>query len=540
MIQYSDPRQQKLELFKTPFDTELDKENRWIKLAAILPWEELGKTYSKAMNKEMGRPGIPARVAIGAMIIKHLKSLSDEATIEEIKENPYLQYFLGYEDYGIKRAFDPSLFVTIRNRMGFEAFTAFNGALINKVNEIKQKQTLRTKTGKKKKVGKNDSQNSVPPTEQNKETEKEKLENNETVKEETAKGNQGILLVDATVADQKIPYPNDINLLNECREKCEEIIDSIYPESGLKKKPRDHRRKARKAFLNVAKKKNRSLQTIRKGIKQQLNYVRRDIALVHQLLDKYESQPFPLKVTEQRLFWVIQELFRQQEKMYKEKVHQCEDRIVNIYQPYVRPIVRGKNGRKVEFGSKVNIGLVEGMSLVSKISYDAYNESTDLIQQVEKYKSGFGFYPKILVADQLYGTRENRRWLKEKGIIYSGKPLGRPPKETEENREELKEIKEQLKKYQNKRSEIEGKFGQGKNFYGLNKIDARTYSTSISWIMATFFGLNIIRALKELPHFIFVFFKTWFIKLKIRNIFSEESESLTLDQPNRAYFFLAA
>lgn len=96
MIRYTDPRQLKLELFKTPFDTELDKENRWIKLAEIVPWEELGKTYSKAMNKEMGRPGIPARVAIGAMIIKHLKNLSDEATIEEIKENPYLQYFLGY------------------------------------------------------------------------------------------------------------------------------------------------------------------------------------------------------------------------------------------------------------------------------------------------------------------------------------------------------------------------------------------------------------------------------------------------------------
>ncbi|MBU1678310.1 MAG: IS5 family transposase [Bacteroidetes bacterium] len=495
------------------------------------------------MNKQIGRPGISARVAIGAMIIKHLKCLSDEATIEEIKENPYLQYFLGYEDYGIKRAFDPSLFVTIRNRMGFEAFTEFNVALINKVKEIKQKQAIHAEAGKKKKDKKDGSKTSVLPTGQNKETDKEKLaevENKEAVKEETAKENQGIMLLDATVADQKIPYPNDINLLNECREKCEELIDSIYPESGLKKKPRDHRRKARKAYLNVAKKKNRSFQTIRKGIKQQLNYVRRDIALIHQLLDKYESRSFPLNVREQRLFWVIQELFRQQEKMYKEKVHKCEDRIVNIYQPYVRPIVRGKNGRKVEFGSKVNIGLVDGMAMVSKISYDAYNESIYLPQQVEQYKRTFGFYPKVVVTDQIYGTRENRKWLKGKEIIYSGKPLGRPPKETEENREELKEIKEQLKRYQNKRSEIEGKFGQGKNFYGLNEIDARTYSTSISWIMATFFGLNIIRALKEISHFIFVFFKTWFIKLKSEKMFSEKLESITFGQPNYAPFPLDA
>ncbi|MBU2507756.1 MAG: IS5/IS1182 family transposase, partial [Bacteroidetes bacterium] len=87
---------------------------------------------------------------------------------------------------------------------------------------------------------------------------------------------------------------------------------------------------------------------------------------------------------------------------------------------------------------------------------------------------------------------------------------------------------------------IEGKFGQGKNFYGLNEIDARTYSTSISWIMATFFGLNIIRALKEISHFIFVFFKTWFIKLKSEKMFSEKLESITFGQPNYAPFSLAA
>ena len=259
--------------------------------------------------------------------------------------------------------------------------------------------------------------------------------------------------------------------------------------------------------------------------------------MIHQLLDKYKGRPFPLEAREQKIFWVIEELFHQQEKMYKEKTNQCDDRIVNVYQPYVRPMVRGKNGRRVEFGSKVNIGLVDGMSLVSKISYDAYNESTDLTQQVEQYKRTFGYYPKVVVADQIYGTRENRKWLKEKEIIYSGKALGRPPKETVENREELRERKEQLKKYKNKRSEVEGKFGQGKNFYGLNEIDARTYTTSMSWIMATFFGLNLIRALKELPHFIFVFLwksiptgKTWLIKLKNKNLLAEELKSLSLKQ----------
>ena len=90
--------------------------------------ESLTLNYSDSSLLPAGR--VCCTVAIGAMIIKHLKKLSDEETIEEIKENPYLQYFLGYEDYSMKQAFDLSLFVTIRNRMGFEAFMEFNEALI--------------------------------------------------------------------------------------------------------------------------------------------------------------------------------------------------------------------------------------------------------------------------------------------------------------------------------------------------------------------------------------------------------------------------
>ena len=272
MIPFTDPRQQKLELFKTPFDCELDKENRWIKLAEIIPWEELTRIYQKAMSSEMGRPGISARIAIGAMIIKHLKKLSDESTIEEIKENPYLQYFLGYEEYSMKRAFESSLFVTIRNRMGFETFTEFNAALIRRVSGLKQKSKSINKR-KDKGTGSNNS------TEQNRKENQSTSENKDKLEEGSGNKNRGMFLLDATVADQKIPYPNDINLLNECREKSEEIIDSIFLGSGINKKPRDHRRKARKAYLDVAKKKNRSLKTIRNGIKCQLNYLRREHSL---------------------------------------------------------------------------------------------------------------------------------------------------------------------------------------------------------------------------------------------------------------------
>ncbi|MEI7811865.1 MAG: transposase [Ignavibacteria bacterium] len=137
------------------------------------------------------------------------------------------------------------------------------------------------------------------------------------------------------------------------------------------------------------------------------------------------------------------------------------------------------------------------------ISCDAYNESGDLKKQVIQYRQTHGFYPEAVVADQIYGTGENKKYLRVPGIKYSGRPLGRRPKETEENREELRENDEQLKKYQKMRSGTEGKSGQSRNFYGLNQTAARLEKTGISRIMAVFTGVNLIRVLKELKLFIF-------------------------------------
>ena len=107
-------------------------------------------------------------------------------------------------------------------------------------------------------------------------------------------------------------------------------------------------------------------------------------------------------------------------------------------------------------------------------------------------KTRHGYYPEKVLADPLYGTRANRNYLKEKGIHYAGKPLGRPKKETEENRPQLKLEKQQRHEDYAQRIPIEGKFGQGKNGYGLNKIKAKTASTSYAWINSIFFVMNLL------------------------------------------------
>jgi len=121
---------------------------------------------------------------------------------------------------------------------------------------------------------------------------------------------------------------------------------------------------------------------------------------------------------------VIQELYRQQRMMYTKQVHHAEDRIVSIHQPHIRPITRGKAKAKVEFGAKVSISMVQGFAFVERRQWDNFNEGVTLIESVETYKNRFGVYPKEVLADQIYRSRENRAYCKERGIRLSGPPLG--------------------------------------------------------------------------------------------------------------------
>src|SRR6266540_764042 len=100
-----------------------------------------------------------------------------------------------------------------------------------------------------------------------------------------------------------------------------------------------------------------------------------------------------------RSITVIQTLYDQQKYMYDKSVHSVEDRIVSIHQPHVRPIVRGKTNANVEFGSKIQVSIMNGITFLEDLSWDAFNEGTRLISTVENYKRRFGYYPKKVFAD---------------------------------------------------------------------------------------------------------------------------------------------
>ena len=172
--------------------------------------------------------------------------------------------------------------------------------------------------------------------------------------------------------------------------------------------------------------------------------------------------------------------------MFESRSHQVDDRIVSISQPHVRPIVRGKARAKTEFGAKIHLSLVDGYSFLDTVSWNALNEGRHLTDYVEKYRERFGFYPAKVLADKLYCSRENRKWLKERNIKLAAKPLGRPSAKAVENHVSPGE-----------RNPIEGKFGQAKNGYGMNRIRARLKKTSQSWIASIILVLNLVKLAGE-------------------------------------------
>jgi transposase, IS5 family len=177
--------------------------------------------------------------------------------------------------------------------------------------------------------------------------------------------------------------------------------------------------------LHIAKQRQVKHKALRKAVGQQLRYVRRNLAHIDALIATGASLTQLDKQLYRQLL-VISELFRQQQRMYQQRQRRIDDRIVSIAQPHVRSIVRGKAGMPVEFGAKIAISCVDGFVFLDQLNWNNFNESTNLPEQIERFKHRFGHYPASVHADQIYCTRANRKYCQQRGIRLSGKPLGRP------------------------------------------------------------------------------------------------------------------
>ena len=322
----------------------LSKSNRWVRLADNLPWDKIEKEYNKRLrNSHSGAGNKPARMVVGALIVKHVENLSDARTIQAIQENPYMQYLLGLSKFTEKPVFVPELFVLVRKRLDHEFFNMLTLMLA-------------------------EADGSKPKKER-------------TDKDGNDRG--GTMKVDATCCDAEVRYPTDTHLLENTLLGC---------------------------------------------------FSRHDL----------------------KCLWAAFRMYEQQKMMFEQNVRSCADRIISIYQPHLRPIVRGKAKAKVEFGAKIGASIVNGYTFVDHLSWDAYNEAADLALQTELYRKRFGMLPKEIQADKLYLGRANRQYIKDCHIDCYNSPLGRPPKE--ENDGHRKDKQRAI----SERNEIEGTFGTAK------------------------------------------------------------------------------
>ncbi len=170
------------------------------------------------------------------------------------------------------------------------------------------------------------------------------------------------------------------------RQTVEEIRDKLHNGEAIKvgKKPRTDRESARKNYLNVAKKKKPRKEERREAIRLQLRYISKNLKSIEKLNNQGISL-LKLSKKEYKILLVVAEVYRQQKEMYEEEKNRIDNRIVSITQPHIRPIVRGKAGSAVEFGAKISVSIYENYVFLDKLSWENFNESRHLIEQVEKY-----------------------------------------------------------------------------------------------------------------------------------------------------------
>jgi len=252
--------------FNQPLGLHMNPNNRWVKKAANIPWNHFEKRYSSLFQSNTGNVAKPLRMALGSLIIQAHYAYSDQELVAQIQENPYYQYFIGLSGYQEEASFEASSLVHFRKRLSFEMIMEANEYLINPPQSVDDRE--------------DDDKDDFPPSGA---ASQDSLESEEII--ETDKKNIGTMMLDATCAPSNIKYPQDFELLSNAREKLQEIMDRLCADYGFQK-PRMYRYEARKNYLGLAKSKRRSRKKIRKVIRKQLGYVKRDLGYLEGFMSK--------------------------------------------------------------------------------------------------------------------------------------------------------------------------------------------------------------------------------------------------------------
>ena len=402
------------------------------KIYSAIPWDDLVATF-KLKEQVKGRAMLfSPKGRLGLMFLKHYAGCSDHRLIQQLNSNLDYQFFC-----------DISL--------GFERLT--NHKIVSQIR-----------------------------CELAKVLDMEKLEKQLYNQWSAYIANPDQVTVDATCYESASRYPTNVKLLWEavdwiykqlsrnCRAAGVKMIRSKY----LKWKRRYH------GFSKM----RRKTKSKRKSLTRSL------LALLKKFIDFERCLRKQHKLTAQvdyfRRVAIIEKVYTQQEYHFRTG-QKIKDRIVSIAKSYLRPIVRGKEVKPVEFGAKVNKLQIDGISFIEHLSFDAFNEGTRLQATIYKAQSLTHRKTRILGADAIYATNKNRNYVSKHGIKTDFKRKGKLPK----NYSQEKKLKALITK--ERATRLEGSFGKEKEHYYLKKIKAKTKATETLWI---FFGIHTANALE--------------------------------------------
>lgn len=413
-----------------------------------IPWQELSDLLPtpKSSYSCGAKPWFDNAGKFATMFLKHYTNLSDEKLIERINTDWAMQEFCGIRlgiNEGIK---SKDIIGRIRGELA---------AHLDKLPEFQR----------------------IVAKEWFKNVKKEDL---------TTTG------ADASCYESHLRYPTDIKLLWECIEWLYE--KQLFPICAALKinRPRNKFKEQKRKQLAYAKKK-RTTPTERKvRLRALLHLVKKGL---DQLEELFVQNPASLQHFSKKDIVVldtVKKVLEQQQYMFDHNVRKVDNRIVSIFKPYLRPIVRGKENKKVEFGMKTHKIQIGGISFIEHNSFDAYNEGIRLKEVLNLHEELTGVRCEKAAFDQIYANNGNRKILTEKKILTNFSRKGKESTQlSEAEKKKIQKEKEQLGKQ--RATVLEGSFGNEKNHYGLKKIKARSAESEQIWV---FFGIMTANAVK--------------------------------------------
>ena len=442
MYKTTSSRQATFEDFNQSCGMKLDPSNEWCRLADRIPWAKWEARYAALFPSGRGRPAIPLRIALGALIIQKREHLSDRKLVRGIAENPYLQYFLGLPAFDSAAPFKPAVLVSFRKRLSAD--------FLQSVNE--------------------DILSGAPSTSEHASKPRGRK-----------RANPATLILDATCSPDEIRPPHDATLLEEARMATEDAIDVLhrqFPAEGHR--PRTYRRLLRKAYLSFSRARKRPAGAAREICGKLLGALRRNLAFI----DAYLAKGGTLGERDLARLAIVRQIYAQQLEMHRTGTRSVPRRIVSLAKPWLRPIVRGKIRTPVEFGPKYEVSIDEkGHARLEKLQFEAYNECHTLQTVAQRYHDRCGHWPERILADQIYRTHDNRTWCEARGIKLSGRPPSKTPPTRAERLAERREDAD--------RNEVERLFSRAKRTCGAGLLQLRLEPTTLAAVALSILVSNL-------------------------------------------------